>query len=168
MRRAVRAACVIVALLSTTPAFAQEVKPLQKYNDWSAYTAAGSPKVCFAVSQPKDSSPKNVRRGPIYFYVAHYPADKVTGEISVKMGYPFAAGAKVTVTVGNDKFELFTKDEGAFVEKTADEAKLVAAMRAGSSMRVQGRSARGTNTSDNYSLSGISDALDRIDKECGS
>jgi hypothetical protein len=35
-------------------------------------------------------------------------------------------------------------------------------------MKVQGRSSRGTNTSDNYSLSGISDALDRIDKECGS
>jgi invasion protein IalB len=168
MRRAVRAACVMVALFSTTPAFAQEVKLLEKYKDWSTYTSAGSPKVCFAVSQPKDSSPKNVRRGPIYVYISHYPADKVSGEVSVKMGYPFAAGAKVTVTVGSDKFELFTKDEGAFVEKTADEAKLVAAMRAGSSMKVQGRSARGTNTSDDYSLSGISDALDRIDKECGS
>lgn len=167
MRRAVRAACVILAL-STTPAFAQEVKLLEKYKDWSAYTATGSPKVCFAVSQPKDSSPKNVRRGPIYLYISNYPADKVAGEVSVKMGYPFAAGAKVTVTVGNDKFELFTKDEGAFVEKTEDEAKLVGAMKAGSAMRVQGRSARGTDTSDNYSLSGISDALDRIAKECGS
>ncbi|ODS04182.1 hypothetical protein AUC71_00015 [Methyloceanibacter marginalis] len=74
--------------------FAQEVKLLQKYNDWAAYTSEGSPKVCFAVSQPRDSSPKNVRRGPIYFYVSHYPGDKIAGEISVKMGYPFAPGAK--------------------------------------------------------------------------
>jgi hypothetical protein len=165
MRRAVRAACVIVALI-TTPAFAQEVKLLQKYNDWSVYAAEGSPKVCFAVSQPKDSSPKNVRRGPIYFYVSHYPADKVAGEISVKMGYPFPPGGKTTVIIGNDQFELFTKDEGAFVEKTEDESKLVAAMKAGSSMKVQGRSARGTSTSDNYSLSGISGALERLAKEC--
>jgi hypothetical protein len=148
------------------PTFAQEVTLLEKYKDWSAYAAKGSPKVCFAVSQPKDSTPGNVRRGPIYFYISHYPADKVTGEISVKMGYPFAAGGKTTVTIGNDKFELFTKDEGAFVEKTDDEAKLIDVMRAGSSMRVQGRSARGTNTSDTYSLSGITDALDRIAKEC--
>jgi len=167
MRRAVGAACVIVAL-SVTPALAQEVKLLQKYNDWSAYAGSGTPKVCFAVAQPKDSSPKNVRRGPIYFYISYYPADKVTGEISVKMGYPFPPGGKTTVTVGNDKFELFTKEEGAFVEKTEDEAKLVSAMRAGSSMKVQGRSARGTDTSDTYSLSGISDALDRVVKECGS
>jgi invasion protein IalB len=157
----------VIVALSTTPAFAQDVKLLQKYNDWSVYTATGSPKVCFAVSQPTSSTPKNVRRGPIYFYISDYPADKVAGEISVKMGYPFPAGGKTTVTVGNDKFELFTKDEGAFVEKTEDESKLVAAMKAGNSMKVQGRSARGTDTSDNYSLSGISGALERVAKECG-
>ena len=165
MRRAVGAVCAILAL-STAPAFAQEVKLLQKYNNWSTYTADNSGKVCFAVSQPNSSTPKNVRRGPIYFYVSHYPADKVTGEISVKMGYPFPPGGKVTVTIGNDKFELFTKDEGAFVEKTEDEAKLVEALKAGSSMKIQGRSARGTNTSDTYSLSGSTDALERLEKEC--
>jgi len=165
MRRAVGAVCVIMAL-GATPAIAQEVKLLQKYSDWAAYTSEGSPKVCFAVSQPRESTPKNVRRGPIYFYVSHYPGDSVAGEISVKMGYPFAPGAKVTLTIGSDKFELFTKDEGAFIEKTEDEAKLVGALKAGSSMTVQGRSARGTTTSDNYSLSGTTDALDRIAKEC--
>ncbi len=156
----------MIVALSAAPAFAQEVKLLQKYNEWSAYTAESSGKVCFAVAQPKDSTPKNVRRGPIYFYVSHYPTDKVSGEISLKMGYPFAPGGKVTVTIGNEKFELFTKDEGAFVETPADESKLIEAMKAGSSMTVQGRSARGTNTSDNYSLSGTSDAFARIAQEC--
>ena len=165
MRRAVQVACVIVAL-STTSAFAQEVTLLQKYKGWTAYMAKGSPKVCFAVAKPKDTSPKAVRRGPIYFYISHYPGDKVTGEISVKMGYPFPAGGKVTVTIGSDKFELFTKDEGAFIEKTEEEGRLAEAMKVGNSMRVQGKSVRGTNTSDNYPLSGISDALERIAKEC--
>ncbi len=165
MRRAVQAACVIVAL-STTSAFAQEVTLLQKYKDWSTYMAKGSPKVCFTVAKPKSSSPKHVRRGPSYFYISHYPGDKVGGEISVKMGYPFPAGNKVTVTIGSDKFELFTKDEGAFVKKTEDEGRVIEAMKAGSAMKVQGRSARGTNTTDNYSLGGLSDALERIAKEC--
>jgi invasion protein IalB len=167
MRRAVWAACVIMAF-TATPAISQEVKLLQKYNNWAAYQSEGSPKVCFAVSQPTDSSPKNVRRGPIYFYISHYPADEVTGEVSVKMGYPFPPGGKVTVTIDSQKFELFTKDEGAFVEKTEDEAKLVEAIKAGSSMKVQGTSARGTDTSDTYSLSGTTDAIDRITKECAS
>lgn len=156
----------MILALSVTPTFAQEVKLLQKYNKWAAYISEGSPKVCFAVSQPENSTPKNVRRGPIYFYVSHYPGDKVEGEISVKMGYPFPPGGKVTVTIGNDKFELFTKDEGAFVEKAEDEAKLVAALKAGNSMTIQGRSARGTNTSDSYSLSGTTDALTRIATDC--
>ena len=156
----------MVLALSTAPAFAQEVKLLQKYKDWSVYTADNSGKVCFAVSRPKSSTPKNVRRGPIYFYISHYPSDKVAGEISVKMGYPFPPGGKATVTIGSNKFELFTKDEGAFVEKTEDEAKLVTAMKAGNAMTVTGRSARGTNTSDNYSLNGATAALERIVKEC--
>ena len=167
MRRAVRVASVI-GVLSCTSALAQEAALLEKFKDWSAYAATGSPKVCFIVAQPTASLPKGVRRGPIYFYISRYPADQVVDEISVKMGYPFAPGAKTTVTIGTDKFELFTKEEGAFVEKPEDEGKLIEAMKGATTMKIEGRSARGTNTSDEYSLSGISDALTRIAKECSS
>jgi hypothetical protein len=145
---------------------AENAKLLQKYSDWSAYSAPGGAKVCYAVTHPKDQKPKNVIRDPVYFYVSAWPGDQVTNEISVKLGYPFKPGTTVTLTIGSQKFDLFTKDEGAFVEKTEDEAKLVGALKAGSSMTIQGRSARGTNTSDNYSLSGTTDALERIAKEC--
>jgi hypothetical protein len=165
MRRAVRVACVI-GTISVTPALAQEVTLLEKFNDWSAYAAAGSPKVCFAVAKPKESTPKAVKRGPIYFYISRWPADNVVDEVSVKMGYPFSEGAKTTVTVGSAKFELFTKDEGAFVEKPDMETKLLEAMKGGSTMKIVGKSARGTNTSDVYSLNGLSDALERAAKEC--
>jgi invasion protein IalB len=165
MHRAVRAACVIAALVAT-PAMAQEVTLLEKFNDWSAYAAKGSPKVCFAVSKPTESTPKNVKRGPIFFYISQWPADKVVNEISVKMGYPFGEGAKTKVTIGSDKFEMFTKDESAFVEKPETEAKMIEAMKAGSTMKIEGKSSRGTNTSDTYSLKGLSDALDRAVKEC--
>jgi hypothetical protein len=157
----------LAAILIATPALSQQAKRLEQFTDWGAYVSTGTPKVCFAVSQPKESRPQGVRRGPIYFYVSHYPADNVPHEINVKMGYPFAEGAMVTVTVDNEKFQLFTKDEGAFLEKAEDEQRLVAAMRKGSTMRVEGRSARGTDTSDDYSLNGVSNALDRMAQECG-
>jgi hypothetical protein len=165
MRRAARAACVIGAI-SVTPALAQEVALLEKFQDWSAYAATGSPKVCFAVAKPKESAPKAVKRGPVFFYISRWPADNVVNEISVKMGYPFAEGAKVTVTVGGGKFDLFTKEEGAFVEKPDMETKLIEAMKMGNTMKIQGKSARGTTTTDTYSLNGLSDALDRAAKEC--
>jgi invasion protein IalB len=82
------------------------------------------------------------------------------------MGYPFAEGAKASLTVGTAKFELFTKEEGAFVEKPDMETKLLEAMKTGSTMKIEGKSLRGTATSDVYSLNGLSDALDRAAKEC--
>ena len=154
-------------MLFATPTLAQEVTLLQKYNDWTAYAAVGSPKVCFAVAKPKESLPKAIKRGPILFYISRWPADNVVNEISVKMGYPFADGAKVSASVGSDKFELFTKEEGAFVEKPETETKLIEAMKGGTALKIEGRSVRGTSTTDNYSLSGLSDALERIAKECG-
>jgi invasion protein IalB len=84
------------------------------------------------------------------------------------MGYPFGDGAKATATIGGAKFDLFTKDEGAFVEKTEAEANLIEAMKKGSTMKIDGKSSRGTATSDTYSLDGLSDALARIAKECAS
>lgn len=166
MRRICLAVCVMGAI-SITPAVAEDVTLLQKFDSWSAYASPGTPKVCFAVAKPTESTPKNIKRGPIFFYISRWPGDNVANEISVKMGYPFPAGAKVTATIGKDKFELFTKEEGAFVEKPEAEAKLVEAMKAGSTMKVDGKSARGTATSDTYALKGLGDALDRIAKECG-
>ena len=166
MRRAVRALCLIAAL-GCTPAWA-DATLLEKFKEWSAYAASGTPKVCFAVSQPKQTTPKKIKRGPVYFYISRWPADNVANEVSVKMGYPFGDGAKATVTVGTAKFDLFTKDEGAFVEKTDTEAKLVEALKKASTMKIDGKSARGTATSDVYSLDGLSDALARIAKECSS
>jgi hypothetical protein len=139
---------------------------LEKFKDWSAYAATGTPKVCFAVAKPTASAPKAVKRGPIFFYISRWPADNVVNEVSVKMGYPFAEGAKVTAVIGSDKFELFTKEEGAFVEKPEMETKLIDAMKGGSTMKIQGKSARGTNTTDTYSLNGLSEALERAAKEC--
>jgi len=167
MDRAIRSACVIWAL-SFTPVLAQDVTLLQKFKDWSAYAATGTPKVCFAVAKPKDSNPKKgIKRDPVFFYVSRWPADKVVNEVSVKMGYPFGSGGRATVTVGTVKFELFTKDEGAFVEKPEMETKLVEAMKGASTMKIEGKSSRGTATSDIYSLEGLGDALDRAAKECG-
>jgi hypothetical protein len=165
MRLAVRAFCLI-GTLSATPALAQDVTLLEKFKDWSAYAATGPSKVCFAVAKPTESNPKKINRGPIFFYISRWPAENVVNEISVKMGYPFAQGAKVTATIGSAKFDLFTKDEGAFVDKPDTETKIIDAMKTGNSMKIEGKSARGTATSDTYSLNGLSDALDRAAKEC--
>jgi hypothetical protein len=168
MRVVVQAACIMAALTVCTPAFTQSATLLQKFKDWSAYAVSGSPKVCFAVAQPKAMSPKAAKRGPVYFYISRWPADNVAAEVSVKMGYPFKPGATATLTLGPDKYDLFTKDEGAFVEKPDMETKLVEAMKKGGKLKIEGKSAKGTATSDEYSLDGLAEALDRLAKDCSS
>ncbi len=158
---------LVFFVAATSPTFAQTAKFLQKFDAWSAYVHdSPGKKVCFVVSQPKSKKPKKVRRGPIYFYVSHWPADKVRNEISVKMGYPLKPRTIVEVKIGKDRFKLFIKAEGAYVESADKEKAIVGAMKKGSLMIVQGRSKRGTLTTDRYSLSGVATALDRIAQEC--
>jgi len=165
MHRAIRAACLLLAF-SCAPAFAQNAKLLKNFNHWSAYQSAASPKTCFVVSQPLSSEPSEARRGPIYFYVSRYPADRIKNEISIKMGYPFSPGAKVSVNIDGKAFSFYTKEEGAYVETRAGEDQVVEAMKAGSSMTVTGTSSRGTKTTDKYSLSGVTAALSEVEREC--
>lgn len=148
-------------------ATAQSAKFLEQFNDWSSYTRDGSgDKICFAVSQPKDSEPKGVNRGQIVFYLTTWKKDNIKNQVSVKIGYPFKEGSKVSATIGPDSFSLFVKDDKAFIENPADEARLVAAMRKGAKMVIKGTSRRGTLTTDIYSLSGITAALKHVAQTC--
>jgi Invasion associated locus B (IalB) protein len=157
----------ILGMAAAGPATAQTATALGQFKDWGAYVAeSGGSKVCYALSQPTSSEPKGVNRDPIYLFVTSRPGQGVKNEVSVVIGYPFQPDSKASAEVGSDKFTLFTKDDGAWVENAAEESRLVAAMRAGASMKIKGTSQRGTDTSDNYSLQGISAALDRIAQEC--
>lgn len=149
------------------PALGQSAAFKVKHGDWSVYTNnGGAKKVCFAVAQPRSKKPPNVKRDPIYFYVSTWPKDKVTNELSVKMGYPLKPGVDATIKIAGKTFKAFTKGEGAYVEKAAVEKNVVAAMQGGATMVVQGRSTRGTLTTDEYSLTGISKALEAAAAAC--
>ena len=128
-------------------------------------------KTCYALSQPKTMLPKTAHRDPVFFLVSDWPARKAKGEPEVVPGYPYKDGSNVTAKIGADKFTFFTKNDGdsggAWVKDVADEARLVAAMRGGADMTVTGISSHGTLTTDTYSLSGISAALDKIHQACG-
>ena len=154
-------------------ALAAEEKPtlLDSFREWHVYTVgAGNDRFCYALSQPKQMNPANTARDSVFFLISSWPGRKVRNEPSVVPGYQYKIGTKVQVQVGSDKFDLFTKNDGqaggAWVENPADEKKLIDAMKRGAEMSVTGTSLRGTLTRDNYSLSGISAALDKVAATC--
>ncbi len=157
----------LVLAASTGLAFAQAPNRIGSFRDWSAYAFSDQRgKVCYAASQPKTQLPAGANRDPAYFMVTNRPGENVRNEVSIIIGYPFREGSKVTADVDGRAFSMFTKDDGAWVENAAEETALIAAMRDGRTMTIKGTSRRGTDTTDTYSLSGVSAALDAIGKEC--
>lgn len=161
-------AAVLLTATFSIAARAAEPTSLGVFDDWTAYTyKASDTKVCYVVSQPKSSdSAKKVKRDPIFFIVTNMPGRKISGEVSTIIGYPFKEETTVQVKVDEASFELFTNGDGAWADTTAKEKKIVAAMKNGKKLSVTGTSWKGTETTDNYSLSGISAAMDKIDNAC--
>src|SRR5262249_1215810 len=128
-------------------------------------------KVCYALSEPKSSDPASVKRDKVYFLINDWPGRKSKGEPEIVPGYQYKDDSSVTVQVGADKFTFFTKNQdgsgGAWAMNPPDEAKLISAMGSGGIALVTGTSKRGTVTHDSYSLTGISDAVDKIHDACG-
>ena len=159
----------IVGLVAgfAAPALAQMIPPLEKHRYWGVFAnGQGANKVCFIMSLPYDSEPKNVRRSPIRFYITSRPGEGVRNEPSIVMGYPLATDNASIIIDGTKVFKLKTEGETAWVANPAEEASIVEAMKAGSTMVVKGVSTRGTNTTDNYSLSGVTAAMNSLQSQC--
>jgi Invasion associated locus B (IalB) protein len=142
---------------------------LGQFGDWGAYSAApGGKKVCFAIAKPTsaETKPPDRPRNQPYMFISTRPADKVTNEVSVIVGYPFKTSSEASAEVGSTTFALYTQGDGAWIKNAAEESHMVDAMRQGDQAVVKGMSSHGTQSTDTYALKGLSEALDRVAQEC--
>jgi len=140
-----------------------------QFGTWGAYTATPNGKrVCFALAKPTTSktNPPNRPRDPAYAFVATRPGEKVFNEVSVMIGYTLKAGSESTLEVGGASFAMYTQGDGLWIKNAAEEEQMVQAMRRASDAIVKGVSAKGTETTDTFSLKGLAQALDRIAQDC--
>ncbi len=164
-----------IAFMSIAVARADEPKVLGRYDAWTAFTLSqGAAKTCFIVSDPKEKrlSNRGRNRGDVFFLVTHWPSENIYAQPSVVIGYPFGPSSTPNVEVGSDKFDMVLdteneeNEERAWIADTAAERRLIESMKRGANMTITGRSARGTVSTDQYSLVGFTAALERIDEEC--
>ncbi len=170
-----RSALVAAAAAALATAAAAQPKPtdqatlLGQFGDWGAYKASPNGKVvCFALSKPTSAvtEPAGRPRDASYSFVSTRPAEKVKNEVSVIVGYPQKPGIDATATVGSASYVMYTQNDGAWVKNAAEEAQMVEAMKKGADLVIKSESARGTKTTDTYSLKGIAEALDKVADEC--
>ncbi len=148
-------------------AAAQGAVETGRYGAWIMHQGAdAASKICFAATQPTAKEPAGANRAKTLFYISAWPKEGVKAEISIKLGYRIKTGSDITVMVGNDTFTLFPKEERAYVADATEELKLIEAMKKGSKLTVQAMSERGTSTTDTYSLSGLSQALQALSASC--
>lgn len=137
------------------------------YGDWGAFVAeVGKDKTCYALAKPKDRAPANLKRDPAYVFISSRPSENVHNEISIIMGFPMKDGGDAQAEIGTATFELISKGKDAWVKNPAKEGELIEAMKKGAKLIVKASSVHGNMTTDSYSLSGLSQALERIAKEC--
>lgn len=159
------ALALVLVLATALPALAQSARVLGDFRDWSSYAADdGAGTICFAMTEPKSSEP--AVEGQAYLYISNRPGEDVTSEFNVVAGYTFQTGSVATVSVGGQNFALFTQGDAAWLDDSGQSAALAAAIRAGSTLTVQGTNAAGTQVIQNYSLSGATAAQQAVGAEC--
>ena len=146
---------------------AEGIKVLKRIKEWTIYRHKdGNDQLCFISAQPKSSRPKNKVRGSVRFYVTSWMTENVSGEVSVKIGYTFDKNSQTEAKIDRRSFKMSTSKDRAYIDDPDQEAAFVNAMRRGSVMTIYGRSSRGTNTTDTYSLSGVTAALNAMKTLC--
>ncbi len=140
-----------------------------QFGTWGAYAATpNGKKVCFALAKPSSSktNPPNRPRDPAYAFVSTRPAEKVSNEVSVMIGYTLKPGSESTLEVGGASYAMYTQGDGLWIKNAAEEERMVEAMRRAPDLVVKGVSTKGTETTDTFSLKGLSQALDKIAQDC--
>jgi hypothetical protein len=140
-----------------------------QFGTWGAYTALpNGKKVCFALAKPSSSktNPPNRPRDPAYAFVSTRPAEKVSNEVSVMIGYTLKPGSDSTLEVGGASYAMYTQGDGLWIKNAAEEEHMVEAMRKSADVVIKAVSAKGTETTDTFSLKGLSQALDRVAQDC--
>jgi len=165
-RRLLLAAAAAVLAAS---AAAAEPMPVGTFSSWKVYTSnEPDGKMCFVAAQPMDSKYSQVitSRDPVFFMITSIPAKKIKNEVSTIIGYAFGASATVQLDIDGMKSTMFTANTDTAWAMPENEAALVNALKAGSTLKVLGTSKRGTSTTDTYSLTGITAALQKMASEC--
>jgi len=140
-----------------------------QFGGWGAYSATpGGRKICFALAKPSSSrtNPPNRPRDPAYVFVSSRPAEKVSNEVSISIGYQLKPGSEGSLEVGSAKYAMYTQGDGLWIKNAAEEAQMVEALKRGADVTVKGVSAKGTETTDVFSLKGLAQALDRVLQDC--
>jgi len=153
-------AAATLALLALAPP-QQGRTPLGVFDSWGAFRDA-SPRRCYAIARP----PGRGGEGQPFASIATWPGDRVHHQLHIRLSRARHPRARVTLAIGERRFELVAGDTDAWAPDPRTDAAVVAAMRSGRSMSVESISAAGRPFADTYALKGAATAIDAAGLGC--
>jgi hypothetical protein len=157
----------IIILISFSARSAEDLKSIGKFKDWETFTVTENDnKICFAQSIPILRAPKKFERNPSRLFVCFRPTEDIIDEISATSGYTFQKEKIVIAKSGKKTFDFFVQENFAWILDTEEEQKFIQAMKKASRVMIIGRTDKGRQTIDHYSLMGFSKAYNTAKKNC--
>ena len=157
----------IIILISFAARSAEDLKSIGKFKEWETFTVTeNNNKICFAQSIPILRAPKKFERNPSRLFVSFRPTEDIIDEISATSGYTFQKEKSVKAKTGKKTFNFFAQENFAWILDTEEEQKFIQAMKKASRVMIIGRTDKGKQTIDHYSLMGFSKAYNTAKKNC--
>ena len=157
----------IIILISFSARSAEDLKSIGKFKDWETFTVTeNNNKICFAQSIPILRAPKKFERNPSRLFISFRPTEDIKDEVSATSGYTFQKEKIVKAKTGKKTYDFFSREEFAWILDTEEEQRFIKAMKKASRVMIIGRTEKGKQTIDHYSLMGFTKAYDTAKKNC--
>ena len=157
----------IIILISFSARSAEDLKSIGKFKDWETFTVTeNNSKICFAQSIPILRAPKKFERNPSRLFISFRPTEDIKDEVSATSGYTFQKEKIVKAKSGKKTFDFFVQENFAWILDIEEEQKFIQAMKKASRVMIIGRTNKGKQTIDHYSLMGFSKAYNTAKKNC--
>jgi hypothetical protein len=148
-------------MLCAAPASAHDA--IGVYKSWGAFSDP-SPLHCFAIAQPVQSGGSS--RWRPFASIASWPKQGARNQIHIRLSRTRDPRARVTLSVGERRFELVAGGADAWAPDARTDAAIVAAMRSGRSMSIETLANSGGPFADVYALGGAATAIDAAALAC--
>lgn len=135
--------------------------PLGTYDHWAAFRDA-SPLRCYAIAAPVEK----YRVARPFASIATWPREGVHNQLHIRLSRNRASNARVTLSIGERRFELVAGDADAWTPDARTDAAVVGAIREGRSMSIESVGASGNPFADTYALKGAATAIDAAALGC--
>ena len=157
----------IIVLISFAARSVENLKSIGKFKDWETFTVTeNNSKICFTQSIPILRAPKKFERNPSRLFISFRPNNNTKDEVSATSGYAFQKGKIVKAKSGKKTFDFFVQENFAWIRDHEKEQKFIQAMKKASRVMIIGRTDKGKQTIDHYSLMGFSKAYNTAKKNC--